>query len=294
MNIIKPQTITPALLTATNVPENDYPVWTSTSYTTGQQVIYNHRIYQALQNNNNSQPDTHPLDWLDMGATNRYRMFDNIVGNPTTNPNTIDFTVETGTIIDGIAFFNVVAASIQVIVTDPVEGEVYNTILPLEDFTDIVSCFAYWFNPVGERQNEIVFLDLGNYPQAEVRVIIDNGSENASCGEVVLGTQRILGVSNFGTSIGIRDYSRKEVDEFGSFTIVQRTFSKIADYEVTMESASLGSVQRYLASIRATPVVFIGDPNRSETIVYGFYKGFNIVIATPTISDGTIQVEGLT
>lgn len=294
MNIIKPQIITEPLLVATNVPENDYPVWTSTSYNAGERVIYNHKIYEAIQNNNNSQPDLNPLDWLDLGATNRYRMFDNIVGNPTTNPNTIDFTVQTGTIIDGIAFFNVVAASIQVIVTDPVEGEVYNTILSLEDFTDIVSCFAYWFNPVGDRNTEIAFLDLGNYPQAEVRVIIDNGAENAVCGEVVLGTQRVLGITNFGTSIGIRDYSRKEVDDFGSFTIVERTFSKLADYEVTMESSNLASVQRYLASIRATPVVYIGDPNRGETIIYGFYKGFNIVIATPTISEGTIQVEGLT
>lgn len=294
MDIIKPQIITPSLLISSNVPENDAPLWTSTSYNVGQQVIYNHRLYQAILNNNNKRPDLYPDKWLDLGATNRYRMFDNIVGNPTTNLNTIDFTVTTGTIIDGIALFNVVAASVRVIVTDPILGVVYDQTLSLEDFSEITSCFAYWFNPVGERSNEIVFLNIGNYPQASVRVIIDNGTETASCGEAVLGTQHNIGVSNFGTTIGIRDYSRKEVDEFGSFTIVQRTFSKIADYEVTFETSSLGAVQKYLASIRATPVVFIGDGNRSETIIYGFYKGFSIVIATPTISDGTIQVEGLT
>jgi uncharacterized protein (DUF2141 family) len=53
-------------------------------------------------------------------------------------------------------------------------------------------------------------------------------------------------------------------------------------------------VQKALADIRTTPTVFIGDPNRPETIVYGFYRNFNIVLSTPSISDCTIEVEGLT
>jgi hypothetical protein len=52
-------------------------------------------------------------------------------------------------------------------------------------------------------------------------------------------------------------------------------------------------VQKALADIRTTPTVFIGDEDRAETIVYGFYRGFNIVISTPSISDCSIEVEGL-
>jgi hypothetical protein len=52
-------------------------------------------------------------------------------------------------------------------------------------------------------------------------------------------------------------------------------------------------VQKVLADIRTTATVFVGDPNRPETVVYGFYKQFNIVLSTPSISDCSIEVEGL-
>lgn len=295
MIVIKPEMITEAKLIASNVPENDAPLWSSaTNYTIGQRVIFMHRVYEALTNNHNKRPDTHPLDWADLGATNRYRMFDSIVSNPTTNPMQLDYTIRPGAVVTGIALFNLDAASVRVQMTDPTEGLVYDQTIDLVDLTAITSYYNYFFEPVGERRTDLTFLNLPTYPLADIRILIDNGNEIAMCGEIALGAQRTLGLTNFGTSVGIRDYSRKETDVLGNVIIVERRFSKIADYAVSFRNTEIASIQRFLASIRATPVVWIGKPDLDELLVYGFYKDFNISISDLNFSDSTIQVEGLT
>jgi hypothetical protein len=124
-------------------------------------------------------------------------------------------------------------------------------------------------------------------------VILDAGAGTARIGEFVMGRVRQLGVSNFGTSVSIQDYSRKERDQFGNTIIVERKFTKSADFDVTVETAQVFAVQNQLAKIRATPVVFIGDEARASTVVYGFFRQFNIVLDNPSISSCSIEVEGL-
>jgi hypothetical protein len=123
--------------------------------------------------------------------------------------------------------------------------------------------------------------------------LVDAGVSDAKIGELVIGKQRTIGVSNFGTSVSIIDYSVKSTDDFGNTVITTRAYSKRADYDVTVETAAVAAVQKALADIRTTPTVFIGDEDRPETVVYGFYKQFNIVLSTPSISDCSIEVEGL-
>lgn len=59
MKLIQPTTVTGSVLTSSNVAENDYAAWnSSTSYTIGQKVIVvaTHKIYEALTNNSNKYP----------------------------------------------------------------------------------------------------------------------------------------------------------------------------------------------------------------------------------------------
>lgn len=304
MIVIKPEIVNTGKLIASNVPISEYPAWVSgTNYTLGQRVYYQpmgfpypHDYELILDGETHTiPPDQQPMHWLDLGASNRFRLFDSVVSNPTTNPSTIDFTVRLGAVVGGIALFNLQAASVRIVLTDPVDGVVYDKTIGLVDLSPITSWFAYYFEAVGERRVDLLVLDIPTYPAADIRIVIDNGIGNiAMCGEIVFGALREIGVSNFGTSIGIRDYSRKESDQFGNLTIVERRFSKLADYDVTVPTQNISQVQRFLAGIRATPVVYIGDANRDETAVYGFYKDFRIVISAPTVSDCNISVEGLT
>jgi len=295
MIIIKPMPVTAAVLTS-NVPEMDYPSWSAgTNYLVGDLAIYNHRIYESLQHpNTGHQPDTSPTFWLDIGATNRYRMFDAVINSVTSNPDTIDVTITTNSIINGVALFGLSAATVQVQLIDPIDGIVYDETRELADNDEVVDWWTYFFTPVAERKTEIVFLDLPTYPGASARMVADNTGSDAMVAEMVVGMQRVIGVTNYDTTIGIRDFSRKETDEFGNTVIIERAFSKTADYDVVVETPTIASVQRFLASIRATPSVYIGDENRSDTINYGIYRSFSIVYTEPSISGLTIEVEGLT
>jgi hypothetical protein len=230
--------------------------------------------------------------WLNLGATNRYRMFDNIISTQTTNSGSVRVGIVPNQVANSAAFFELEGTEITISVTDPTEGLVYTETRSLLDTSVVLDWWTYFFEPISYL-SDAVFLSLPSYSSASISAYIDAGAATAKCGEMVLGVQRTLGVTNFDTSVSIMDYSVKTTDDFGNTIILQRAFSKRADYDVTVETLSVASVQKVLANIRTTPTVFIGDENRTETVVYGFYKQFNIVLSTPSVSSCSIEVEGL-
>lgn len=296
MIIIQPVPITATMLTASNVPETDAPAWTAGTYTLGTKRIYDHRVYEVIVASTTARPDVGalatPPSWLDLGATNRFKMFDQIISTQTVNSVEIDVDITPAAIVNSAAFFGLLGNSITVTMTDPIEGVVYTETRSLQDNTLIIDWYPYFFEEIAYLP-DMVFLNLPAYGSATLTAVIDGGAGDAKVGEVVIGKQRSLGVTNFGTSVSILDYSVKSTDDFGNTIIVQRAYSKRADYDVTVNTSSVAAVQKALADIRTTPTVFVGDQNRPETVVYGFYKQFNIVLSTPSISDCSIEVEGL-
>lgn len=296
MKIIVPQAVTPSTLTSSNVPETDAPAWSAGTYYLGDQVIYNHRVWEVIATSTTDQPDTgavaNPPTWLDTGADNRYKMFDRVISTQTENDDTIEVTITPGTIVNAVALFGLSANQVTVVVDDPTDGIVYDTTKNLQDNTLVTNWYSYFFEPIIAR-DDVIFDDLPSYGTAAIEVIVDAGAGTAKCAELVIGQQRTLGVSNFGTGVSIIDYSIKSTDEFGNVIIVPRAYSKRADYDVTVETSQVSAVQKSLADIRTTPTVFIGDSNRPETVVYGYYKQFQIVLSTPSISSCSLEVEGL-
>lgn len=283
------------VLIDTNVPEDDYDLWAAGSYDEGDRVLFDHAVYEALTTTTD-QPDVgvlaDPPTWVYVSVANRWKMFDEIISTQTENPGIITVSIDPGTTVNALAMFGLNGSSLMVTMTDPIEGVVYSEERPLQDNTDITSWYAYFFEDIVQI-DQALFLDLPSYGTAVLEVSIVAGSETARCGELVLGKQRDLGVANFGTSVGIQSYSVKSTDDFGNTVIVSRPFAKRADYDVTVETNKIAGVQKLLAAIRDIPIVYIGDENRPETIVYGFYRNFDIVLSSPTISDCSLEVEGL-
>jgi hypothetical protein len=296
MIIIQPVPITAAMLTASNVPETDAPLWTAGTYSLGTQRIYEHRVYEVIVASTTDRPDIGAAaatpTWLDLGATNRFKMFDQIISTETVYAGEVDVDITPAAIVNSAAFFGLSGNEITLTITDPIDGVVYIETRSLQDNTLIIDWYPYFFEEIAYL-SDMVFLNLPAYGSATLNAVVDAGASDAKVGEVVIGKQRTIGATNFGTSVSIQDYSIKSTDEFGNTIIVQRAYSKRADYDVTVETSSVAAVQKALADIRTTPTVFVGDENRPETFVYGFYKQFNIVLSTPSISDCSIEVEGL-
>lgn len=94
--------------------------------------------------------------------------------------------------------------------------------------------------------------------------------------------------------IGIIDYSRKEADQFGVISVVERAFAKRMTARVVMQTDAVDDIHRNLAALRATPVLWIGSETFESLTVYGFYKEFSIDLAYPTVSYCSLTIEGLT
>ena len=187
---------------------------------------------------------------------------------------------------------NVDAATVRVVVDDPVAGIVYDRTEVLQSDSGITDWYAYFFTPI-QQQIDKVFMDLPAYATATTRVTISKTGETVGVGVLSVGLQTPIGTAEHGTGIGIIDYSRKEQDDFGNFTIQKRAFSKRADFVVTMEPGRVDDVQNFLTSIRAQPVVWVGNEEFGSTIIYGYFRDFDILLSNPVLSDYNIEVEGL-
>ena len=297
MRVIKSVVTTDAILTSSNIPEDEYPAWVSgTSYTALDKVIYEHKIYERIVTGaGTTTPDLDQANWLDSGYTNRYRMFDNIISSVSGRTGGIEFTLTPNQVINGIALLNVNASTVRVVMNDPIEGVVYDRTKELRSSSNVIDYYSYFFAPLinlGDLDTAI-FLDLPNKPTATITVYVSSGVGLVEVGEVVYGVQSIVGRTNYGTAIGITSYSRKDTDEFGKATVIKRKNSKYADYDIDIDNTNLAFVQRLFQDIDSVPCVFIGNPEMEELIVYGFYSDFKATISFPTVSKCTLRVEGL-
>lgn len=302
MDIIKPITVTDSVLTSTNIAENDYAEWNSaTTYAIGDNVISvtTHRIYESVTASNlNNDPTTDDgTNWLNIGATNRWKAFDNYISDPVSNTTSIQYTLTppNGSIPSAVALLNLKGISANVTVTDSVDGEVYNTDIALLDNRNIVDWYTYFFEEQVQRE-EALFLDIPPYIGAVVSVTVqEEVGQTAELGQLVFGFLSDVGLTVYGTAIGIEDYSIKSRDAFGNAIIVQRNFSQTVDFDVKFETQNARKVQKTLAALRATPVVYLGSTDVSYgTLVYGFYRRFDITLETPSYAFASIEVEGLT
>lgn len=272
-----------------------YAVYSAgTSYALGDVVIStstNHE-YESLANSNLGNALTDATKWLDRGTDNRYRMFDQSNTSTTTRAELIDFTAQVTGRADSVALLNVTAASIQIIASTATDGEVYNETFDLVSTSGITDWYAWFFEPI-VRQGDFV-ATLPAYGDMEVQVLINEPSGTAEIGTAVIGLSREIGGLVYGARIGIQDYSRKQADDFGNYTIIERAFSKRASFKVVCDNSEIDAIAAILAQYRATPVVYIGADDYTSTYVYGFYRDWSSEIAFLTKSYFTFEIEGLT
>jgi hypothetical protein len=269
---------------------------TNPSVLVGDTFEYNLKIYEVLIDSTD-QPNLGALEtpatWLDKGAINRLRMFDGKLDNLTTSTTAIIVDITPNQISSGIALLNLDTKTIQVTMTDPTAGLVYDSgVISMLDNSGVKDWFTYFFSPYIKKA-DFVSLSLPPYPDAVIQVTVDGDGDAVSIGQIVMGRTFSIGDSQFGTGVGIIDFSEKEQDAFGNFEILERKFSKRADFDVKIPTQSVSGAQRTLSRFRATPVVWVGDESKEETIIYGYFKSFDIVISNPAFSDTSILVEGL-
>ena len=308
MKIIRPTVITDAMLISSDIPEDDYTPWSSgTTYATGGTTMVTadgiHKVYESLVggNLNNYPPTDVEADipkWLEMSSTNRWKMFDNVIGSQSTQGTSMTIVIKPG-VCDSIAFLNIVATQVEITVNDPVAGEVFHEVIDLLStgttmFSPVViNWYTYFFAEIVNRPDFVLFT-LPPYLQMEITITLSYPAATVKCGCIVVGMQAFIGKTRFGLSAGLIDYSTKTTDPFGNYTILERAFSKRMSVDLYVPNVNIDELTRLLAVYRAKPLIWIGSEDYSTTMIYGFFKDFTVVIAYVNYSECSFEIEGLT
>lgn len=311
MKIIRPLDILDAMIVASNVDESQPPEpdeWDNTvAYVNGNVVaaitgadasIADHEIYTANGNSTNKDPTLEANQgagngWDRTGTSNRWAAFNEILQELTTNADSITYEILPGETVNAVAILNAAATSVRIRVNDPVEGDVYDETHSLVSFSAITEWYSYFYEPIVRLKNLVDF-DLPSFPDATIFIDIIEDGETVEVGEVVIGKTFVIGDSVHGSSFSITDFSTKTTDEStGAVTITPGSFQDLADIDVKIDTARFSEIKDLLTFIRSVPIVWVADENSSGTIIYGYYREFDIVLSTPTVSDCILEIEGL-
>jgi hypothetical protein len=217
-------------------------------------------------------------------------MLDSEVGSVTSVPGSLTVVLSPG-YATALALLEIDAQSIAVEVRDPASIVTYTTTRSL-DPSVLLDWYAYFFSDPVSR-SEIVFPGL--YIGTGYTVSVTLTGATVECGALVIGEATDLGATEYGATLGIVDYSRKDTDEFGVVTITRRKYAKRLTAKLAFERERTNRVFRTLAALRSTPCVYVtSDALDYESLtVFGFYKDFRIDVAYPTHNYCTLDIEGL-
>ncbi|WP_314716576.1 hypothetical protein, partial [Sphingobium yanoikuyae] len=271
LRLLRPASIDDAVLTSSNVPENDYPAWSaSATYALGARVILSstHRIYESAANGNvGNDPTGAAGQWIDIAPTNRWAMFDQALGSQTERAGSIVVSLDPIDPIDAVALLDVTAASVRV------QASGYDRTL----------------SPA-IQPGAVTFLDLP--ATAGAVTITISGSGTVSAGTLLIGKLLGLGTTEASPTAAITDYSRKETDAFGEVTVVERAWAKRMDVKSLISTTAVDVVAARIANVRAMPALWIGDATLESLAIYGFFKDFSIAV-DEHVSTLSLSIEGL-
>jgi hypothetical protein len=294
LRVIRPTSVTEAMLTYSTVAEDTNPAW-SAGETCAADVLRHlastHRVYaSAAAGNTGHDPATSPTWWVDAGATNKWAMFDGALGRATTSATDITVRLQPGA-VSGLALMNVQARKVRIVIRSTPGGTVvYDELFSLSALT-IGNWLEYFTAPFNYR-TEYANTNLPLYSQGEIEVTLyGNGQQDVVCAEMVLGTSIELGVPTYGAKLGITDYSKKDTDAWGNTTLVQRSFARTLDLGFKLDGVQLDRVYAALSELRSTPCVWLAD---GLPAIYGWMGDFSIDVRAKSHSYCSLQIKGLT
>ena len=277
VSLIVPNTIATTDFISSTIPENDYSAWSAaTNYALAARCISTttHRIYESLAAGNlnhdptdiNNRTGETPW-WLDVGATNKWALFDGLSSSQSSALDTFTIVVQPS-YYDSIYLGGLAYGSIHLTMQDYIDGPViYDSNVIYMDASVIDDYWEYFFSPY-LPMTDYLFTEItyGNIVTIEFRA--DAGS-NAVCGILAFGTRQDLGQCLYGARSKPKTYSYINVDDFGVNQIVRRKsatdISLTAIVDIIKASDSIKAVQSALD----IPAVWIG----SELL---YYEGLRI------------------
>ncbi|MEZ0231902.1 MAG: hypothetical protein ACAH12_03610 [Methylophilaceae bacterium] len=304
MTIIKAIQINDSALIASNVAEDDYPAFVIDRvppYILKERVIVVaanvHKVFESLQDANSGHDpmldnQKSPVWWLEVSATNRWKMLDEYISSQTENVGTIEVELYAEPVIGALSIQNMEASTLHLTMTAPVDGIVFEDTVDLVSDSGIDDYYEYWFSPV-QRLTTYNFLELPLYSESSIKIELENGSGLVKCGAVVLGLPQDIGMTLYGLELSRTDYSSVATDDFGNTGVTKRGNTRNIAMTVRINNDELASVDKLLSEYLSVPAVYVGtDIYQEATTLYGIYQDYSITVQYVSESLVNIRLRG--
>lgn len=291
MKIIPPITVTDAVLVSSTVAEDDAPAYSAaTTYALGDKAIVNHRVYESAQAANTGHSALDPTWWTDIGPTRRWAPFDQAIGTYCTGASPIEIVLAPAKSTNAVALIDV--SGIDTVRVRSTVGAVttYDKTIDLRSTRVVASWYDYFFAPI-EIATQAIFDDLPVASTNQLTVTCTGASP--SIGVLAVGLQREFADAQYGTSLGIIDYSQKQTNTFGVTDVQARAYAKRAQVRFALPRSQVDAFSKLLASLRAKPAIWRVDDTEEMLTIYGWVRDWTQTIAYPTLVTGDMTLEGL-
>jgi hypothetical protein len=298
LRVVSPIATTDAMLTSSSIAETDYTAWDNfTAYSAGtrvRRVTTNiHRVYECIQAHTGRDPLTlaNETHWALVGPTNRWAMFDLRSGTLSTASTSIDVQIAPG-LIDSLALVEITAVSARVRMTDTPHGTFYDRTFTLIE-RDVTNYTDWFFAPFKQRKT-LLLTDLPRVSGATVRVTLTSGG-TVSLGALLVGRSTVIGDVMARARVQVVDYSRKDVDQFGQTTIVERPSARSMNLEVLVASSRADEVIDALDELRNKISFFaVGSETGYRSLQILGWPEFDASINGPTFTTIAGKIQGIT
>lgn len=298
MRVVPPVTVTSATLTSSTCAEphaTETAYNSGTTYALGAEVISTttHKTYESLQAGNLNKALTNTDWWLEVGPSNRYKMFDLDRNSGTVQASPLSVVITPGRRINAVGLVGLVAEVVAVSVTS---GGVPVYFASDDLRTRSVSGWKdYFFEPFSYKTSTL-FLDIPPYVNAVITILLTRAAGDVTCGGVVIGNDVYIGTTIHSAERSALNFSTISRDEFGDTELIPRRSVPKTTQNVIADKDRVPRLLRLVEELNAVPALWTGIDDTASgyfepLLILGVYKRFDINMDQPENATVTLELE---
>jgi len=268
-----------------------------TAYAIGDRVIETtlHKVYESLTAANTGNAVTDTTHWLEIGATNRWAMFDLLRNAATSVPSSMTIVLTPGERVNGWAMVGIVAADVTITMTSVGGGGTVYTYTEDLRTRIVADWYDYFFEPFSNRAHEMR-IELPPFTDGIITVTLTTTEGNVELGALVIGTAVYIGQAQHSAESDVLNFSTVTRDLFGNATLVQRRNVPRTNQTVWCDKSRVTRMLAVRESLNAAPAVWSAVDDEDDgyfdaLFILGIYKKFTINAAMPEHATISLELE---
>lgn len=292
--IFVPQiTINETTLTSSTIANlsNGEVAWASGAFIVGQErvVLSVRKKFVCIKNCQSTlSPELDPDNWLDIGATNKYAMFDLHKNTQTISATPIVVEVTLPKRINTIVFAGMQATLIKVNMFVGANN-VYSKEISLS-VRNTKSWSDYFFGEF-KRRKSTVFTGLPIFTGAKIKIEIFNANGIVKCGSVVINKAIYLGEMQYGAGASSINLSPIERDDLGTATLRPKPTYPSTKQKLIAKNALADVLLETKATYGGVPGAWVGIEEFPNSAIFNMYLIIGIFTMFDYAAVNAVEIE---